>query len=282
MIAWRTATQPNIELRSAAARAASALLLVVCDVTDDIKGDDSGGDNGDSNVFCIGGGNGASYGEEFVLCCSTLRERIESTILQMTGRPPKRFRSDTEISTLANELAADWVAGDAVQTWLRRHVAALTRKVHDDGWSWSDVGRALTSAGIVYRSGRPWSGHLLRRKADRVRPRDSNAKSGSAISHVTANMPGAAAPGLVPAAGAPAPSPDTACVEPETDEPFRLEFKPARLRGYSTPPLQPGPHSAAVSEGDPAAKQRALDVIDEFMGRTSARDFSEPDPDEPE
>jgi hypothetical protein len=92
----------------------------------------------------------------------------------MNSSPRRRIRPDAGIAVLATQFAADWTAGDAVLTWLRRHVEALTRMIHDDGWSWPDLARALTIAGIGYRSGRPWTGDLLRQKAAEARtPRRS-------------------------------------------------------------------------------------------------------------
>ena len=56
-----------------------------------------------------------------------------------------------------------------IEPWLRRRVVRFTRLVQNEGWSWDDIGRALTLAGIVYASGNPWKGSLLSRKAARLR-----------------------------------------------------------------------------------------------------------------
>ncbi len=72
---------------------------------------------------------------------------------------------------LANRLGADWRAGDSVMTWIRRHEGAteeLSGLVRD-GWSWTDLGKALGLAGIRYQTGTVMSGDLLRRKAGKAR-----------------------------------------------------------------------------------------------------------------
>lgn len=134
------------------------------------------------------------------------------------GRPTTRRRSEAEIAALAARLAQDWTPGDLVLTWLRRHVAELTNLVRDGGWSWSDVARALDTAGIAYRSGRPWTARLLITKAGQARkaafrtashpdPTEAMARAlrealgGLAnVQQVVVNMPGAVPP--------PTPGPD--------------------------------------------------------------------------
>ncbi len=56
-----------------------------------------------------------------------------------------------------------------IEPWLRRRVTRFTRLVQSEGWSWDDIGRAMTQAGIVYASGNAWTGALLARKAGRLR-----------------------------------------------------------------------------------------------------------------
>lgn len=41
--------------------------------------------------------------------------------------------------------------------------------VRDGGWTWSDIGRAMTLAGITYASGTPWTGALLNVKMAQAR-----------------------------------------------------------------------------------------------------------------
>lgn len=62
----------------------------------------------------------------------------------------------------------------------------LQRMIRDDSWSWSDIGRAMTLAGVLYESGKPWTGTLLmvkaaqarkqiRDRADRLPPSEASA-----------------------------------------------------------------------------------------------------------
>jgi hypothetical protein len=82
--------------------------------------------------------------------------------------PRKAARPDTQVERLADEFRRRWVAADGIEPWLRRNIGRLAR-LTENGWSWADIGRALTAAGITYSTGRPWTGPLLARKAVQVR-----------------------------------------------------------------------------------------------------------------
>src|ERR1700712_4516117 len=82
--------------------------------------------------------------------------------------PPRAARPDPQIERLARDFRSRWVAADGIEPWLRRQLPRLTR-LQQDGWSWSDIGRALTAAGIIYATGRPWTGPILARKLAQVR-----------------------------------------------------------------------------------------------------------------
>jgi hypothetical protein len=217
--------------------------------------------------------------------------------------PKKRIRSDTEVAALATQVAADWTAGDAVLTWLRRHVEALTRMVHDDGWSWPDLARALTVASICYRSGHPWTGDLLRKKAAEARtPRRSVPNpagltvDGSAEAPPSATGRVGALDHAVPSpATQPSPAPHspplTGAVGEDVfdDDDARLEpaFGFARLRGWSPPsPRPPGQEPAPVSSslgapstGEPTDRAEALE---QFLRRPRRGVISMPPVPEPE
>lgn len=141
------------------------------------------------------------------------------------GRTPKRSRTDAEVAKLAARFGVDWNPADAVETWLRRHARELSLIVRDDGWSWTDVGRALAAAGIAYRTGRPWSAPILRKKvceaagiARRGAPLPEQAEAVASalrgalsslggIQHVHVHMGGPSPTPPQPAAAVPAPSP---------------------------------------------------------------------------
>src|SRR4051794_3108355 len=76
----------------------------------------------------------------------------------MPRKPP---RPDAHVERLAALFRARWVPADGIAPWLRKNLPRLRRMVDDEGWSWADVGRALTLAGITYDGGRPWTGKVL-------------------------------------------------------------------------------------------------------------------------
>jgi hypothetical protein len=83
--------------------------------------------------------------------------------------PRKHPRPDADVDRLAAQLRGRWVPANGIEPWLRRNVARLRRMVRDEGWSWADIGRAMTLAGITYGGGRPWTGRLLTVKVAQVR-----------------------------------------------------------------------------------------------------------------
>ena len=82
--------------------------------------------------------------------------------------PRRAARPDAQVERLADEFRRRWVAADGIEPWLRRNLGRLARMT-EVGWSWADIGRAMTAAGITYSTGRPWTGPLLARKAVQVR-----------------------------------------------------------------------------------------------------------------
>lgn len=99
----------------------------------------------------------------------------------------KRIPPDDEIDALAARFRALWVAGDVIRPWLRRHSEMLLALVRD-GWSWAAIARALTQAGITYRTGRAWTANNLQSEAYRARKplrgyaRKSDAPDPAAVS----------------------------------------------------------------------------------------------------
>lgn len=224
------------------------------------------------------------------------------------GRPSKRRRPDAEIAILAARLAQDWTPGDLVFTWLRRHVAELTRMVRDDGWSWADMARTLDMAGITYRSERPWTARLLTVKIVQARkavqrsptsPPDPAAAMTRALKealgglsgiqqihvHMGTAMATAPPPAMVPARTeqpGPAPSP----LPPPEQNPRYLGIDPSPTTsseddgprfelvsfadGYDT---APPPRSTPPSETKPPPKpKRRFDpdeVLRRFNGETT-------------
>jgi hypothetical protein len=75
----------------------------------------------------------------------------------------RRQHSDAEIAALAEQFRQSWSAGQIIRSWLRAHGDELVRLVRRDDWAWVNLGRALSLAGIAYRTGKPWTGENLRR-----------------------------------------------------------------------------------------------------------------------
>ncbi len=161
------------------------------------------------------------------------------------GCTPKRVRTPEEVEALSRTFSADWRPGDHVMTWLKRHegkTQELSNLVRD-GWSWTDVGRAMAVAGIHYRSGEAMSAPILRKKASEARAAirdrqavDAGSSQGKATIKASAN-PGS---GLVDiefwnalrskqVAGQVAQAVVARTGSAKGEEP---EFRPVRLRKY--------------------------------------------------
>jgi hypothetical protein len=181
-----------------------------------------------------------------------------------------------ELADMAKRLGADWRPGDNVMTWIRRHegtTAELSQLVRD-GWSWTDLGKALDLAGIRYQTGTTISGDVLRRKASKARTDEqkrqaSDLRRRSAPADVAAGFasPKSAANSARvgqthdPAIGIPA-----GHEAPNTE--MEPEFKPAKLAGGYR-----GEHKLAVRKSDkmaPLPKAPPIDV-DAVIARLTSR-----------
>jgi hypothetical protein len=67
------------------------------------------------------------------------------------------------IQALADEFRADWRTNAAIAPWLRKHGPRLQALVKEE-WTWEGIGKALTAAGIAYKTGKPWRPEILRKK----------------------------------------------------------------------------------------------------------------------
>lgn len=75
-----------------------------------------------------------------------------------------------EISALAARLREVWRPGSQITPWLRDHAERLTRLNREERFSWAAVAAALNEAGIVYRTGNPWTASNLAKAVSEVRP----------------------------------------------------------------------------------------------------------------
>ena len=189
-----------------------------------------------------------------------------------TAMPIRTARPDAQIEQLAAEFRRCWVAADGIEPWLRRQAARLDKLVRAEGWSWDDVGRALTAAGITYVTGRPWSGRILAIKAAEVRlqlrARDAarqqpGRRKASRLAPTTAEE---TAVGTAAAPSGTLAQPPTASLPGSEAEPPRRTFGLASPRGWTPPPAPP----ATEPKPSPSAPAPAIDVdavIARFLGR---------------
>lgn len=172
--------------------------------------------------------------------------------------PRKLSRPDAQISRLATELGRRWVPADGIEPWLRRQLPRLTILLQDEGWSWDDIGRAMTVAGITYATGRTWTGRQLARKAAEARAQGKRRQRASA----PATAPYSVVAGPTLALPPPATLPDAG--EGWTPPPRRA-FGFASLRGW-TPDAEPVA-KVAVPPPRPARVVDADAVIAALLNR---------------
>jgi len=198
----------------------------------------------------------------------------------LSGRPPKRKRSDAELQALARVLGADWTPGDTVQTWIHKHegkTGELSRMV-EEGWLWEDIGKAMHLAGITYSTGQQIPAHTLRLKAylSRTRQRERAAVD-AARQRQPKNRRRVPPPPAVPPVAAPpmeAPAPLSAASaatgtafnlfeEPGGSAPEEPTFRLVTLKGGQSPP-QPQSRPATLPQ-EPSTATKVPD--DEILRR---------------
>lgn len=186
------------------------------------------------------------------------------------GSPEKRPRHRDELEQQAGTFGRDWRAGDRVMTWLNRHegrAGELSRLV-GDGWSWTDIGRAMHLAGITYRTGVPISAAILRKKASEARgaARMKSAPPWGAISNTDTPEP--------PLQQQAPPLPSPTCVSvplARTDFPIgdeEPEFKPAILVGHNG---RKPPETLPLPTKEPVPARSPTIDVDEVLARFTGR-----------
>ena len=78
----------------------------------------------------------------------------------------KRNHSQAEIEELAKSFRETWSDGHIIRSWLRRHSEELRKLVREEDWSWTNIGKALSAAGIQYNTDKGWTGENVRRAVD--------------------------------------------------------------------------------------------------------------------
>jgi hypothetical protein len=76
----------------------------------------------------------------------------------------RRKHTEAEIRALANHFQESWSDGQLIKSWLRVHAEELRALVKQEDWAWTNIGKALTYAGIRYQSGNQWTGENLRKE----------------------------------------------------------------------------------------------------------------------
>ena len=84
--------------------------------------------------------------------------------------PKPALFTPSEISALASRLREFWRPGSQITPWLRYHVELLTRLHREERFSWAAVAGALNEAGIMFRTGNPWTASNLAKAVSEVRP----------------------------------------------------------------------------------------------------------------
>jgi hypothetical protein len=187
-----------------------------------------------------------------------------STILP-AGKRTKRPRMQDELVGLAKRLGADWRPGDNVMTWIRRHegaTAELSQLVRD-GWSWTDLGKALNLAGIRYQTGTAISGDVLRRKASKARTDEQKRQASelrrrsATIGAMTEFVPPRSAANFGRLGQSSNPASGISAGHEAPSVAMEPEFKPAKLTGGNGAKLQ---LAAGISNN--MAQSPALEPID--------------------
>jgi hypothetical protein len=78
----------------------------------------------------------------------------------------KRNHSHSEIEELAKHFRETWSEGQIIRSWLRSHSEELRKLVREEDWSWANIGKALSAAGIQYNTDKGWTGENVRRAID--------------------------------------------------------------------------------------------------------------------
>ena len=74
-----------------------------------------------------------------------------------------------EISALADRLRENWRPGSQLAPWLRDNADRLTKLNREERFSWAAVAAALNEVGILYRTGKPWTGPNLAKAVSEFR-----------------------------------------------------------------------------------------------------------------
>ncbi len=95
----------------------------------------------------------------------------------------KRDHREADVEELAKKFREDWSEGEVIRSWLRRHGEELRNLVRKEDWSWENIGKALSLAGIQFKTGKGWTGENVRRAVDlAMKPKKVRAGKSLAVS----------------------------------------------------------------------------------------------------
>lgn len=138
----------------------------------------------------------------------------------------KRNHNDTEIEALAQKFRESWSEGQVIRSWLRNHSAELRKLVREEDWSWANVGRALSAAGIQFKTGKGWTGENVRRAVDlATKPRKTRETTQPAVPKVAA-VPVSVMPASAPTAPKALGEPEFRIIRRGPGGPVRTEAGP--------------------------------------------------------
>lgn len=79
----------------------------------------------------------------------------------------RKNQTAQDIAELAERFGTSWNEGRVLRSWLKAHAEEIL-ELAKNHWSWENLGKALTAAGITYQTGTPWTGENLRRNLKRT------------------------------------------------------------------------------------------------------------------
>jgi hypothetical protein len=119
----------------------------------------------------------------------------------------KRDHRQADVEELAKKFREDWSEGEIIRSWLRRHSEELRGLVRQEDWSWENIGKALSLAGIQFKTGKGWTGENVRRAVDlAMKPKKVRAGKSHAPPVPTAPPVSAISPSPLSASPSPRPS----------------------------------------------------------------------------
>jgi hypothetical protein len=119
----------------------------------------------------------------------------------------KRDHREADVEELAKKFREDWSEGEVIRSWLRRHSEELRGLVRQKDWSWENIGKALSLAGIQFKTGKGWTGENVRRAVDlAMKPKKARAGKSYPPSAPTAPPVPSFSPSPLPASPPPRPA----------------------------------------------------------------------------